>query len=288
LLGLPEGEAFVSLLPELEVIRKDLERDVVGKRVKDVTVRATNLVARHRDPAEFVLGLSGQKVGAVARRGVHLLCSLDSDDVLVVRVGEYGTFSRETAAAEGGRNTQLIISFTTGGSLHYLDSTEEGEFFLVPAAELSTLPELSKGGIDPLADTFTWRAVGEELVRRAVPLKTLLVDPTFVVGLGDLYSDEILWAAGLSGGRLSSTLSSQEIRRLYRSLLEVLHEAVKQRTADGVPVASEEGDDDEAEQEDWLKVSGREGLPCLRCRRPIRYSEVADGALSYHCAGCQT
>lgn len=277
----------MSQLPELEVIRKDLERDVVGKRVKDVTVRAPGLVARHPDLADFTQALEGRRIDGVTRRGIHLLLTLDDGNAVVVRLGEHGGLSRETAATEGGRHNQLIATFTTGGALHYADSGADGEFFVAPTVELGALPELSKVGIDPLADTFTWRAFGEELVRRSVPLRTLLEDPTFVVGLGDLYSDEVLWAAGLSGRRPSSSLSSQEIRRLYRALLEVLHEAVKQRTADGVPVECDD-DDDEDEGQDWLKVWARDGLPCARCRQPIRHTAVVEGVLSYHCRNCQT
>jgi formamidopyrimidine-DNA glycosylase len=277
----------VSQLPELEVMRKELERDVVGKRVREVTVQAPALVARRGDGA-FVEALVGQRIAAVQRRGVNLVLDLDDGHALVMRLGEHGSLSRETANAEAGRHTQLVASFTTGGALHYVDQGEDGEFFVVPTAELDTLPELSKAGIDPLGETFPWRAFGQELVRRAVPLKTLLLDPTFVVGLGDLYSDEVLWAAGLSGARVSSGLSSQEIRRLYRSLLEVLHDAVKHRTADGLPTAPAEDDDADEEGEEWLKVYGREGLPCARCRQPLRRGPVVDGAVSYFCANCQT
>ncbi len=277
----------MSQLPEVEVMRRDLERDVVGKRFKDIDVRAPSLVTRHRDGTDFAQALVGERVAGVSRRGVHLTLQLDGGSALVIRMGRQGSLSRETASAEGGRNTQFVATFTTGGALHYSDTGDDGEFFVVPRAEVDALPELSKTGIDPLAETFTWRAFGQELVRRDVPLKTLLLDPTFVVGLGDLYSDEVLWAAGLSGRRSSSSLSSQEVRRLYRSLLEVLYEAVKQRTADGLP-APEEEDDDEPEGEGWLRVWGRTGLPCVRCRQPIRHDDIVDGTPSYYCGNCQT
>jgi formamidopyrimidine-DNA glycosylase len=278
----------VSQLPELEVIRRDLERDVVGKRVKDVTVRAAGLIARHHSEPEFAKALVGQRITGVGRRGLHLVLDLDGGHAFVARLGQQGALTRETASAEGGRHTQLIVTFTNGGALHYADSGADGEVFVAADVELDTLPELKRSGIDPLADTFTWRAFGQELVRRAVPLKTLLLDPTFVVGLGEVYSDEVLWAAGLSGRRPSSSLSSQEVRRLYRALLEVLHEAVKQRTADGLP-AVDDDDEEEAESEGWLKVWGREGLPCARCRQALRHGPVVDGApSSYYCGNCQT
>jgi formamidopyrimidine-DNA glycosylase len=277
----------VSQLPEVEVLRRDLERDVVGKRFKDVDVRAAGLVARHREATDLAQALVGERVAGITRRGVHLTLDLDGGNALVIRLGRQGSLSRETASAAGGRNTQFVATFTTGGALHYSDAGDDAEFFVVPRTEVAALPEFSTTGIDPLAETFTWRAFGQELVRRDVPLKTVLLDSTFVVGLGDLYSDEVLWAAGLSGSRPSSSLSSQEVRRLYRSLLEVLHEAVKQRTADGLPVADGEDGEDEPEAEGWLRVWGREGLACVRCRQPIRHGDVA-GVASYYCGNCQT
>lgn len=279
----------MSQLPEVEVTRKDLEKDVVGKRVKDVTVRAAGLVPRHRNRPDFVKALVGRKIDAVSRRGVHLVFALEDGTALVARLGDHGTFSRETATTEPGKHTQFVAAFTTGGALHYTDPGRDADFVVLPVADVATLPELEKHGIDPLADTFTWHAVGEELVRRGGPLKPLLLDPSFIVGLGDMYSDEVLWAAGLRGNRPALSLSSQEVRRLYRAVLEVLHEAVKQRTAGGVPASSD--DDADADEDDsgaWLKVWGREGLPCMRCRQPVQYGVVVDGCESYHCANCQT
>lgn len=278
----------MTRLPEMEVMRKDLERDVAGKRVKDVVVDAPGLVARHRDPAEFVDALKGRKVTAVVRRGVRLVLTLDDEQALIARIGEQGTFSRETAGAQPGPNVGLVATFTTGGALHYSDPGGDAEFYVVPTAELASIAELAKTGIDPLADTFTWPAFGQELMRRATPLKQLLVDPGFIVGLGERYSDEILWNAGLSGNRSSSSLSRQEVRRLYRAVLEVLHDAVKQISADGVPVAREEDDDDEEELPSWQRVWGREGQACARCRQPILFGKVVDGLTSYYCANCQT
>lgn len=277
----------MSQLPELEVLRKDLERDVVGKRVKEVLVHAAKLGSRHVSESGFVKALAGQRISAVSRRGVHLLFELEEGHALVVRLGASGALSRETASEKAGPHTRLIATFTTGGSLHYVDPGEGGELAVLPMAEIATLPAVSSAGIDPLAETFTWRAFGEELVRRGGPLKRLLVDPTFVVGLGDLYSDEILWAAGLSGRRPAASLSSQEMRRLYRALLEVLHDAVKQRTADGLPPVEEE-DFEESEQGDWLKVWARETQPCLRCRQPIHHDEIVEGLHAYQCRNCQT
>ncbi len=274
-------------LPEVEVLRKDLEKEVVGKRVKDVTVAAPAVVARHRNRPEFVRALTGHKIEALTRRGTALVFELDADASLVVRLGSHGTVTRETVNADAGRHTLVVATFTTGGALHVLDPSKDGEVFVVPTAQLGEIPELSPVGIDPLTDTFTWPALGRQLRSRNAALKQVLVDPDFIVGLGDLYSDEILWVAGLSGTRSSARLSSQEVRRLYRAVQEVLYEAVKQGgTSEG---SAEPGDDlFEGEYGDFLKVSGREGQPCARCRQPVALLALEGGLQMYCCPNCQT
>ena len=273
----------MTQLPEVEVIRKDLERDIVGKRFKDVTVKSAGVVARHRNRPEFCKALMGRRIGAVGRRGTALVLQLDDDAALVVRLGPQGSVSRETATAGPGRHTQVVASFTTGGAIHVVDPAGEAELYVLEGDALAALDGLAPSGIDPLAETFTWPAFSRRLVARNAPLKLVLVDDDFVVGLGELYSDEILWAAGLSGERSSAGLSSQEVRRLYRAVLEVLFEAVKQG---GTETASEVTDNLE-ESAGFVKVYGREGEPCARCRQPIRRGSI-DGRLSFYCANCQT
>jgi formamidopyrimidine-DNA glycosylase len=276
----------VTYLPEVEVIRKELEKDVQGKRFKDVNVRSANAVARHRNRPEFYKLLDGRKIESLTRRGRLLLFELDEDQTLVISLGSRGALTRESSNSEGGPDTQFTASFTTGGAMHLVDPAKDGELFVVPTAELETIPELSTGGIDALADTFTWHAFAQELVLRQQALGLLLRDETFILGLGDLYADEILWAAGLSGLRQSNSLTSQEVRRLYRAIFEVLYEAVKQG---GIDVPEEDAEeDDDAEYGEFVKVYERAGEQCLRCRRPIIEIPLENGAVMFSCSACQT
>ena len=112
------------------------------------------------------------------------------------------------------------------------------------------------------------------------------MDPEVVAGIGPIYSDEILWEAGLRYDRISSELSSQEIRRLFRALVETLHEAVKHRgtTVDDCPFVDLYGKPGDYQGE--LKVYGREGEPCRRCRAPIAKARFANRPL-YYCDACQ-
>jgi len=279
----------VTQLPEMEVIRKDLEKEIVGKRVKDVVVKTPALLTRNRTRPEFVKALVGQKIESITRSGTHMLFGLDNATILVVRPGTHGMLSRETANDELGKYTQVIATFTTGGALHYVDPDKNGELFVIDAEQLESDPDLSPGGIDALADQFTWHHFATQLNNRAKPLKQLLLDQSFLVGLGEVYSDEVLWAAGLSGARNSSKLSSQEVRRLYRAVLEVVHEAVKQGgTAAEGDTLGESDPFEELESTDYLKVYGKQGRPCARCRQPIAHGKVVSRLTSYYCPNCQT
>jgi formamidopyrimidine-DNA glycosylase len=276
----------VTYLPEVEVIRKELEKEVQGKRFKTISVKSATAVSRHRNRPEFYKLLDGRKIQAVTRRGRLLLFELDEDQTLVVSLGSRGVLSRETASSDPGPDTQFTASFTTGGALHLVDPGKDGELFVVPTGELETIPELSTGGIDALSDVFTWHAFAQELVLRQQPLGLLLRDESFILGLGDLYSDEILWSAGLSAVRRSNSLTSQEVRRLYRAIFEVLYEAVKQG---GSEVPEEDlVDEEETEYADFVKVYGRIGEQCVRCRRPIVLVSLDDGVTAFSCSACQT
>lgn len=272
----------MTQLPEVEVARKNLEREIVGKRIKSVKLETAGLVTRHRNRPELYKALDGRKIDAVTRRGTALLLDLDDDTTFVLIMGDQSWITRETASAAPARSTQMVVTFTTGGALHYHDVTKTGAMFVLADEELSSLPELTPGGIDPLADTFTWQAFNQKLVAWARPLREVLTEPEVVVGLGDTYADEVLWSAGLSGSRPSQRLSAQEVRRLYRSVLEVLHEAVKQ----GGTTELDEEDDDE-ESDPFINVFGRAGQACRRCRTPIRHEKIG-GEPSYFCPSCQT
>ena len=278
-------------MPEVEVVRRDLERDVVGKRIKGVDVRpqrgAMRVIRRHARRKEFADRLTGRKITKVDRKGKYVLLYLDGGEVLVVHFGMSGQLLRGTKRQALPQHTHVVLEFTQGGDLRYVDPRTFGEMFVTDADALGKVKELDHIAIDPLEDTFTWQQFSAELARRAAKLKTLLMDQKFVSGLGNIYSDEVLFAAGLRLDRGSDTLSSQEVRRLYRSMREVVQEAIRFR---GTTL----GDDAYVDLfgkpggfQEELKVYGRKGLPCRRCRTPIESVKIS-GRGAYFCPQCQS
>ena len=285
-----DGEREVEL-PEVEVVRRDLEKEVVGKRIKEVDVRpqrnAMRIIRRHARRKEFEDRLAGVKITKVDRRGKYILMFLDDGDVLIVHFGMSGQLLRGTKRQSLPQHTHVVIEFAQGGDLRYVDPRTFGEMFVAAVDELGNIHELDHIAIDPLEDTFTWQEFSYELARRAAKLKPLLMDQKFVSGLGNIYSDEVLFAAGLRHDRMSDTLSSQEVRRLYRAMRETLQDAVRFRgtTLDDEAYVDLFGKPGEYASE--LKVYGRKGLACRRCRTPIEAVKVG-GRTSYFCPQCQS
>lgn len=278
-------------LPEVEVMRRDLEKDVVGRRIKTAEVKssrnAMRVIRRHGKRKDFTSRLEGRKLTKVERRGKYVLMHLDSGDALVTHFGMSGQFQRGNGRVVIEPHTHVVLTFQQGGDLRFIDPRTFGEMFVTTADELGKVKELQHIAIDPLDQVFTWPTFQYLLAQRGAKMKQLLMDQKFISGLGNIYSDEVLFAAGLRYDRLSDTLSSQEVRRLYRAIQETVQEAIKMRgtTLDDEAYVDLFGKPGEYQGE--LKVYGREGEPCRRCRTPIQTVKVSQRT-SYFCPQCQS
>jgi formamidopyrimidine-DNA glycosylase len=272
-------------LPEAETIRRDLEKEVVGKRIKSVEVSGTRTV-RRQTKKQFIGRVEGQKIDAVSRRGKNILVSL-GDDWLVVHLGMSGQLLKTAPKDPAIKHTHVVITFTQGGQLRYVDPRTFGELYVADKGNLAEeAPELEELGFDPIEDVMSWNAFGGLLQQRKKKLKDVLMDQKFVAGIGNIYSDEILWAAGLRGDRPSDSLSTQEVRRLYRAVGEVLQDAIKLR---GSSLADEQYRDLYGQVggfQNEHNVYAREGQPCKRCRQPIQRIKWGQRS-SFSCPGCQ-
>jgi len=274
-------------LPELETMRRGLEKESVGKRFKAPDVSSTKVLRSGVTKKAFQSRLEGAKVKSVDRKGRHLVVNLDSGDVLALDLGSAGYLEKAAPKSTPPKDTAIVLSFTQGGQIRVVDPASDVEAAVVAAEDLATeLRDTAAGGLDPVADAVSWTAFARLILSRSTKLKALLMDPEVVTGIGPIYSDEILYEAGLRHDRLSDELSSQEIRRLFRALVETLHEAVKHRgtSLEDSPFVDIYGKP--GEYQELLKVYGREGEPCRRCRAPIVKARFANKPV-YLCESCQ-
>jgi len=275
-------------LPEVETIRRDLQGEVVNRKIKSVEVRNGRTVRRHPSAKQFRAQLEGRTITAINRAGKYILLVLDDGATLVVHLGMSGQLHRVKNVKEPKvPHTHAVITFTQGGQLRFVDPRTFGELFVsAPAEGERALPELAHLGFDPLEDIMSWEKFWVLLSSHKSGLKSLLMDQEFVAGIGNMYADEILFAAGLRYDRQSNSLSSQEVRRLYRSMVETLAEAVKRR-------GSSLGDDqyrdlfgEVGDYQDQHQAYDREGQACRRCRSTI-VRVKSGGRSTFFCEHCQ-
>jgi formamidopyrimidine-DNA glycosylase len=296
-------------LPEVETVRSVLSRELSGKKIKAVTVTNGKLTKRHKSVKEFRALLEGTTVKSVGRLGKYLVIGLDSGNHLVVHFGMSGQLLRSKSAKDvKPKHTHVVIALTQGGELRYVDPRMFGELFVSiappegtkidvsPYARLAVggdgvalrgkVPELADLGIDPVEDVIGWDRFAAILRDRTTPLKALLTDQHVIAGIGNIYADEILYTAGLRYDRPSGSLSTIEVRRLHRSIGEVLAEAIKHG---GSTLQDEQFVDPDGKPGGYQvfhHVYGREGEACHRCRTPIEKVTVR-GRGTYFCPNCQ-
>jgi formamidopyrimidine-DNA glycosylase len=292
-------------LPEVETVARDLQRWVAGATIGSATVHWERTI-RHPLPAErFVAEIAGARIRRVGRRAKTVLIHLDDGRVMTVALRMTGALIVMPAGADADPYARVVFALDDGRELRYRDVRKFGRIGLWPGGGLRSvgagrgsrsrrvaegrgryrIGEVFSGhGPEPLARGFTAKRFAERLSRRRAKLKTLLLDQSFVAGVGNIYADEALWRARLHPLRAADTLSESEVRRLHRALRGVLRQGIVNRGSsfsDYVGADGEPGDNAER-----LAVYRRTDQPCYRCGRPIR--RIVVGQRSTHfCPHCQ-
>jgi formamidopyrimidine-DNA glycosylase len=273
-------------LPEVETVRRDLERAVVGRRIVDVNAPGARTV-RRTSAAAVEGGLRGRVLVGARRRGKYLLGDLDDGGLVVVHLRMSGQLLLAPGGSERPRHTHVVCVLEGGDELRFVDPRTFGEVVVTrPERLASDLPGVASLGWDPLIDPMTPARFDRMVRRRRRRLKALLCDQHVVAGIGNIYSDEILWLARLRYDRRSDTLSAREVGRLRRAIPAVLGAAVAARgsslaDAQYVDLFGRTG----AFQHEH-RVHARAGQACPRCGRRIE-RQVDQGRSTYLCPRCQ-
>ena len=276
-------------LPEIETIRRDLERDCVGKKIKTVEVLKTKTVGGAKSKASIEKELDQAKIESVGRIGKLLQFDLSNGRSLLVGLGHGGQILRVPNKAERHSKTHFVITFTQTGQLRLLDHDAEATVSMHETeAILEDRPDLYDYGIDPIEHSpqITWGDFAHYLHARKAKLKTLLLDESFVLGIGPMYADEILFEAGLKYDRISDSLTTNEVRRLWQAIVQTVYDAVKYRgsTIPGSPYVDTNGEP--GAYQDHHSVYQKHGELSPRSRKPIARSKFG-GIWTYYCEQSQ-
>jgi len=280
----------VPELPEVEVVRRGLERHVLDRQIRSVEVLHPRPVRRHPGgPADFAGSLTGRTFTAARRRGKYLwlpLTPLDHEgggDALLGHLGMSGQLLVQPLGAPDERN--LRVRFTLDDSeLRFVDQRMFGGLSLSPGG--AVLPaELAHIARDPLDEEFDDAAFIAKVRRSASGIKRILLNQTVVSGVGNIYADEALWLARLHGDRRGDRLRVRDVENVLAGARTVMLAALGQGgtsfDALYVNVNGQSGYFDRS-----LEVYGCEGEPCSRCGAPIRRVSFMNRS-SYFCPVCQ-
>lgn len=272
-------------LPEVEHVVRALHRVVVGRRIVATEVRLPKLISP-TTPSTFKRKLKGSKITGVSRRGKFILIELDSNYVLAVHLRMTGKFLYLSADDALPKHARAIFYFDNDRRLVFSDQRKFGVMKLVARSRLSKTKGISELAPEPFSDGFSVAYLKETFARSRRTLKTLLLDQTKVLGLGNIYAAEALFRAGVSPFKVASELSIKRVARLHAEILEVLRDAITDSSTSRIDLARPDGFSYGEAFERFWQVYEREGEPCVKCAARIR--RVTHGGRStYWCPKCQ-
>jgi formamidopyrimidine-DNA glycosylase len=266
-------------LPEVETVARDLRPLITGATIVDATTLWARTL-RGSTPEEFATGVAGRRIEGVSRRGKQVVVSLDGDAFLTIHLKMTGQIFVVRQGAPDDPYVRLVLELDDGREIRFRDIRKFGRVGLYLAAQDDPF---ATTGPEPLSDAFTVAAFRRRIRGRKGRLKPLLLDQSFIAGVGNIYADEALWAARLHPLRTARTLRPADERRLWLELRRILAEAVIRR---GSSIDDYTAPDGDGEMQDHLRVYQRAGEPCFRCRRPIRRI-VVGGRATHFCSWCQ-
>lgn len=301
-------------LPEVETIRRGLERVLIGRVVERVEVSERRSCTVSQE--ELVALIVGARIETVARRGKLLIIGLDNDTSLLVHLRMTGQLifkvtavggevavsadSRDESAQDFGggypnrsfvgtlpdKTTRIVVTFSDGSHLYFNDQRKFGYLKPVPTGEVHHDDFVSSLGPEPLDTHFSVEAFAARLPKNSKrSIKSLLLDQTVIAGIGNIYADESLFLAGILPHRAVAGLTEAEVTKLHAAIRACMEQSI----TDGGSTMKDYVDS-EGLRGEYLDlhaaVFNRTGLPCKNCGAPIRKTKVA-GRGTHYCENCQ-
>lgn len=283
-------------LPEVETIRRGLEKSILDKKI--TVVEILNKKTVRGDAVEFARTLKGNKIESVGRIGKLLMFKLADGNYMLAHMKMTGQliykFGHKVLA--GGHNlphftdknlptkySWVIWSFADGSKLYFNDMRKFGYLQIVNADERAKIFALY--GIEPLAKNFTLDNFRKILSDRKAPIKTILMNQKLISGIGNIYADEICFHAGIRPDRKTKDLSKAEVSDLYKMCGHIIKEAIRHGGTTFKDYLDAHGG--RGNYINYLMVYQRGGGKCLRCKKGIIQVKRVAGRSTHYCPVCQ-
>jgi formamidopyrimidine-DNA glycosylase len=282
-------------LPEVETIRRDLSAKIIDKKIKNICIGKKRIVKNSSQ--KFIKTLTGNKFIKIDRMGKLLIIGLqDNKQYLLVHLKMTGQliYCYKGKYVAGGHSlpkigdslpnkySHVIFSFADGSRLFFNDLRQFGYLEIVDAKKLKKVK--SKFGIEPLTNNFKLENFKVILKKRTAPIKAVLLNQQLVAGIGNIYADEILFAAKILPTRPANSLRDNEIKNIYLAAEKIIKTAIKYRGTTFNDYVDAQGNVGSFVKH--LKVYGRAGKKCLRCGGIIKKIKLG-GRGTHFCSECQ-
>lgn len=266
-------------LPEVETVRRALEKAIVGKKIEDIYILEPRLIT---DITCFKQQNRGATIQEIKRRGKYLLIALNKWTIVshLRMTGKY--FITETNELYS-KHVHVVWSFTDGSVLQYEDVRKFGRFDMVSNDDLEDYFKRKKLGVEPTVEDFSVNEFKKALQHKRQMIKIALLNQQIVAGLGNIYVDEVLYQSHIHPMRLASQLQHREINSLHAHIIETLQQAIE---AGGTTVKDYSSLGEQGTFQTQLRVYGQTDKPCLFCGTPIE--RIVVGQRGTHiCPHCQ-
>jgi len=261
-------------LPEVETITRALEPELIGRTIKSADLRWARTLATP-SPKKFKEQIRGQKVKEVTRRAKYFILHL-SDFSLLIHLRMSGDLYVRNSTIRPEKHDRLVIELPGNKSLVFNDTRKFGRVWLTSTPE----NVLGKLGPEPLSRDFTPKWLLTALHKKHRQLKPLLLDQTFLAGLGNIYTDEALHIAKLHPLAISDSVSEKQAKALHEAICKVLKEGIKRNGA-SIDWVYRGG-----EFQNYFRVYDQDGQPCVVCGTEIQKLVVGQRG-THICPNCQ-
>lgn len=267
-------------LPEVETVRNGLKKKVLNKKITNCKVLYNGIIA-YPDVNNFIKNITNQTINDILRRGKFLMFELD-DYYLISHLRMEGKYFIKNLDENLNKHDHIIFTLNNEEELRYNDTRKFGKMYLVKKDELDISP-ISKLGLEPWDKSLTKEYLKEKLNKKKA-IKTLLLDQSIIVGIGNIYADEILFLSKIHPETEGHNLTSKNLQDIIENTKNVLEKAIKSGGTTIHTYTSVDGITGRFQQE--LLVHSKKSVPCPNCKTEI-LKIVVNGRGTYYCPKCQ-
>ena len=269
-------------LPEVETVKETLKTKVLGKKIIDVKINYPNVI-EYPSSKNFLLNIKNQTINDVKRRGKWLMFELDNY-YLLSHLRMEGKFNLKSKDDILNKHEHIIFIFDDGTELRYQDTRKFGRMHLIRKDDVLKTKPLNELGLEPFDDKLTGKYLQEKFKNKKISIKTALLDQSIVVGIGNIYDNEILFLSKVNPLISANEVSIDKLNLIIRNTKKVLNQAIKDGGTTIRSYTSSEGIHGRFQQH--LLVHTKENEPCPNCKTPIIKIKV-NGRGTYYCPNCQ-